>query len=278
MKGKKIDVQGAVTYWGLAKWTDHDSLEQAMTALGLEDHIPDPPTPDAACKTALKLACGARRRLVRPLADTGYALVNEDADGDDLDYGIELRAIPVEINGAPALHLDPADHDRADDLQRAYVEQRTRLNATRVGHMLANLAEHLGGVRLRERGGVYWLPEKALAKWQQVAAAVEDAAIQTTSSLYLLRTQMDENTLRAVRDAITLDIEEEAEKIRLKIADRERAGALERLQNRAVALEQRIADYEKILGEPLESLRETQELAQSEAAMAVLAAMGGDDE
>ena len=271
---KTTKIAGAVTYWTLAEWTDVNNIGSAFTILGLNKFSPQPPTPLVACKRALVEVFGDRNTLVRPLGDDKYAVVREKrVEGDDLDYDVEFK-VQATKNDQPL--VDPAGHPGALPFQEAYTQFRSKVPSGAVGSALAQLARHLGGVRLRESGGVFWLPEDSLETWRKLANACASASVQGSTLVYVLRTAIDDSAVKAVHDAITKDIQDSAKEIREKSRDQTNVKALERRKDEANALNQRIAAFEAILGHSLDTLRDQAKQAEREAAMAVMAAMGGE--
>lgn len=274
MKEATATIAGAVTYWSLGEWSDVTKVRDALAYMGLDAFAPEPPTPAVAMRRALVETFRKRRKLVRPLAAGKFAVVDEKHAGDDLEYAVELRAAA----GDDGTAFEPFDHPAVPAIDDAYARFRSLVPASAVGTAITQLARHLGGVRLRDSGGVFWLPKDALAQWASVARAFEEAAIKGGTVVYRLRTAIDDDAVRAVTDAITKDVEETVAEIKGKVREQVRGKALQRRADEAAAMEARIGQYEAILGTTLDALRAKQKEAEREASLAVLAAMGGGED
>lgn len=278
MKDATATIAGAVTYWSLAEWSDVDRIRAALAAMALEGFAPAPPTPTVALRRALSEVFRRRSKLVRPLREGRFAVVDEERAGDDLEYAIELRASAPEADGdgdEPA--FEPINHAAIPAVEDAYRRYRARVPALAVSGALTALAQHLGGVRLRESGGVFWLPADALDNWQAVVRAFEAAAESGGTVVYRLRTVVDDAAVRAVGDAVTREVEEAVADIREKVRDQVRPTALRRRVDESEAVLDKIERYEKILNQPLGALRKAAQEAEREASLAALASLGSKE-
>lgn len=274
MSEQEVSIAGAVTYWTLAEFSDSDKLSAGLEAIGLGPYAPVPPTPLVAVKRALVETFTKRKHLVRPLAGDKYAVVREEKRGsNDLDYEIVFR---VHADRTDNLSFDKPDHPAVPAFEAAYHQQRKQVPSGAVGSALASIAHALGGVRLRESGGVFWMPADSLDKWNAVAGVVTVAADEGRAVVYRLRTAIDDSAVEAVSDAITRDVEDSIADIRRKLKDQERQSSFEKRKTEAVALDARVAKYEAILGKTLDVLRKQAKDAENEASLAALAALGGE--
>ncbi len=272
---KQVSIAGCVTYWSLPEYSDAAKLRTGLEALGLAAYAPVPPTPLVAMRTALADVFKKRRHLVRPLEGQRYAVVEETIVGvDDLDYRVIFR---VSSDEQDHLTFDDPTHPAVPAFEDAYAKLRRQVPAAAVGAALAQIAMALAGVRLRETGGVFWIPPgTSMDRWEAVAGVVAEAATEGRAVVYRLRTAIDEAGVQAVSDAITKDVEDAVAAIGEKLKDQERRSSFERRKEEAVALDARIATYERVLGLTLEGLRAKAKQAEQDATLAVLAALGGE--
>ena len=181
-----LDVGGAIAFWALADWTNRQRLEGEFGGLGLAGLVPDPRPAPACLRAALDDLFGGPRVLVRPLASRdGFAVVTEDRGLAANRYQTELTA-RVRPGDPPALTFDPWD-GRAALVEEAYRAQLGRVPAAQVSAALVRVVESLGGIRLRPAGAIYWLPGNRIDAFAAPAGAVERAAENRPSSVYLLR-------------------------------------------------------------------------------------------
>jgi hypothetical protein len=272
MSEQAISIAGAVTYWTLAEWTNVEKIHDSLVDLGLDKFVPSPPTPAVALRRALVDVFRKRNKLVRPLKHGRFAVVDETRKGDDLDYAVELRA---EANNGDVLDFQPADHPAEAAVADAYARLRLRAPALAVSSSLSSIASHLRGVRLRDTGGVYWIPEAGLETWRKVATAFEEASSSGRTMVYRLRTAVDDAAVTAVAAAIEKEVEDAVDEIKGKIRDQVRPTALKRRVEETEALQDKIDRYEKILGRSLQHLRDKAKETEGEANLAALAALGG---
>jgi hypothetical protein len=98
-------------------------------------------------------------------------------------------------------------------IQAAFDRHKSQLTGAAIGKLLVDVLARAGGTTLRESGGVYWVAEESVQAVERVAAFVEECGEDGGNRVYLLRTAMDESTVRAVRDAITAEVTKEANAI-----------------------------------------------------------------
>jgi hypothetical protein len=116
---------------------------------------------------------------------------------------------------------------------------------------------------------VYYIPEHWLARWKELATAVEGC--REGNRITTVRTVMDADAARAIRDVLTKEVQEQASQLLDDVAK----GTLNenRLNVRAQQAQElvcRIDLYSNILGEGLEGLKNVAMLAKSAAAAAVM--------
>ena len=264
-----LDVGGAVVFWSLAESIDRDRLRVGFTPLGLEAFVPDPRPSSAVLRDALEEVLGGPRVLVRPLAARdGFAVVHEDRGTAGNAYATQLVA---RVTGdPPALSFEPAD-DRSTRVRETFRKHAGRVPAAQLSAALVKVVESLGGTRLRPTGAVYWVPGHKLDDWAMVARAVEAAATDRPSAVYLLRHRLDADAVRAVRDAVVAEVGAEAGRIRDEVQTGELGGkALETRKAQAAALRDKVLLYEDLLSVGLAGLHAAVDAADQATATAAL--------
>lgn len=276
---------GAIVFWTVGD-TSRDVLVQHWPT-SLRDFLPNEITNAAALKAALGAIYAKRRVLIRPLEVEGsYAVVEETptADGSDLRYETVLTAV---VNSKGTVEVDGAGAMSASDIRSMFVEEKNRLPGIAVSKALVKVVEDLGGVPLRESGGVYWMPSGSEQQFQTIAEAVEIAGIEkpaekkgappvNPNKVYSVLTPADERTCRAVVDALTSEVRAEIARIDRDIADGEVGQrALNNRADDASLLISKVSSYERIFGASLADLKESLSNISAQAAAAALA--GGED-
>ena len=105
-----------------------------------------------------------------------------------------------------------ADYGYADEfkLTEAYLAQKARLTSSALGRALVKVLGKLDAMMdLKPSGGVYYVPEHHLPTWRSWPSGVEQC--QEGNVISTIRAAMDEGTARAVRDALTKQVQEEAD-------------------------------------------------------------------
>ena len=269
MIDKNFDVGGAVVFWSIAEWTDRTRLAAKLGELDLQAMVPDPRPAPAALRSALEDIFGGPRVLIRPLASRdGFAVVQEDRGLAANQYQTLLTS---RVTGdPPTLTFDPWD-SRADLVQGAYQTQLERISAMQVSAVLVRVIDWLAGTRLRPSGAVYWVPGNRLDDFTHIARAIEDSAEGRPSCVYMLRHRLDNDSIRAIRDAVVFEVHSEALRIREDvITGTLGTRALETRQRQAADLRAKVLMYEELLSVGLEGLHQAVDQADQAAATATL--------
>ena len=264
---RAMEFGGAVVFWTAAEFTNRDKLQHAFDALDLGAYVPEPRPDSAVLRQALEDVFGGPRTLVRPLADRdGFAVVREDRGSRDNQYSTLLVA---RVAGAQ-LQLEPVT-SQAIDVQRAFDQHRGRLSASQLSSCLVKVIEYLGGTRLRPTGAVYWVPGHRVDQWSEVARAVESAHDGQATAVYLLRHQFDAEAIRAVRDAVVTEVQNEAQRIQKEVLQGDLGGrALETRQRQAQELRDKVLLYDELLQLGLSDLPQVVDAADQATATASL--------
>ncbi len=285
--------------WWDAGPSDRATLEHNLKNCGLEKYTPSIRTNEAA----LRLACSeyvaeqrsnlrkaSRERskngdkvkldkLVRPHLDPkadGYQVVDEErrSGGDNNDYSADFSAkveeAPGYANGRVTVTKGIAQQWK---LQELYDQAKATVGGNAVGKALVDIVQYLEGTTLREIGGVYWMPSSAKDKWFEVINAFQSAGEK--NKVYMMQTVMDEQSCRAVTDAIVSEISSDVSKITEDLVSGSLGDkALEARKARALMLHERVKQYEEILETSLGQLHEVITVVE----MAASAAMATQDD
>jgi hypothetical protein len=270
MVTSNMRIGGAVVFWSLGEWTELDKLRHDFSGLGLEGFIPEPRTPAACLKDALDACYPLTKQMVRPLkTKDGFVVVEETRGQDENQYRTLLtaRVDPITLQ----VNVYPYDYQVAKDVLASFNRHLGLLRPAQVTGALVKYIESVGGTKLRPNGGLYWLADHKLATWLEAASAVERAGLGKAHSVYLLRTVMDADAVRAVQDAVTQEIMTEAESLHKEVLGGELGErALEHRRGAAMRLREKTREYEEILGVGLESLRLAVDKLEDAAAAAAL--------
>lgn len=269
MKNLGVRAEGRVTYWSIAGIAPRD----ALAAVAANLHLPNVPElgPALALRAALKEVFPETRHLVRPTGERSrLALVNEQVrPGNDPEYTVLFTA-SVDGEDDATVSIDRPGY--ATRIQEAFEGALRGVPTEVVSQWLTQVMRHLGAVRLRESGGVYWVPSAGTdaGEWPGIARAI-NGALAAGSVIYTLSTAWDESSIHSVHAALTREVESESAELQEAIAARPGVRARETQAVRYAALDDKITRYEAILGESLERLRRvaaTAMLGRTAAALA----------
>lgn len=275
-----IRTDGALTLWSLAEYSRQEPLALDLEALGFKSQAPKPMSPMTALKLALAEVCGRGRSVeVKPLkGKDGYCVVEgkrqDYKPGDQWGQVSLVVKVDNSVQGQMQLTFDPLD-DRAQKVVSSYNQHLGLVHREAVSNSLIEIAKSLKATCPRPGGGLYWLPEQALASWAAVSHAIERHAQSGSSSVYLVRHAFDADSLRTVKDAIVREAMTELDRLKAEVAD-ESLGerALGARKQQALDLEAKIREYEGILSMDLGTLRSAaEETADAAAKAALLAAV-----
>jgi len=278
---KEIKLNGAVVFWSLGEDTSAVDLDTGLRGLGLDAYTAEANTPNGAVKIALTKTYGRKGVKIDalPSAD-GYVVTYLKADNQngvktleyDVAFSVEYstdRSTLIFRSPTTGMVVQPNGYQNA---QAIYAHEMSTCARHKVARCLTRIVGHLNGVALRDRGGLYWLPQDKMATFNGVAEVIQNAG---GNSVYTVRTAHDTESVRAICDALTNEVNSELNTINADIMSGDiKKRAMKSRQDRAVNLRAQVAEYESILGTALDSLKERCDEADTAAATTILAAFG----
>jgi hypothetical protein len=255
----KVTEAGMTTWWSLEGTVDMTKLAKAWEAEGLDpEQLPSLPPAQRTLYRAMK-KFQAKRLLCRPLrGEKGYALVDETAQENDLDYAVGLRAFIEQTgtteDGKKTFHarFEPADHKLAAAVHATFLTLSNVIPAPDFGAWLSETVRSCDAVTLRESGGIYFVPRHALGKWRAVCRAIRAATNHTVSGMPAMPA---DETVLAIIDAVTNEAERAAAEIDEDVEKGVGKRALETRVTNVSKVEAKLARYEEIVGQRLEAVR-----------------------
>lgn len=273
LENKTYDAGGGrVVYWSLNGDSDYEKLRLGCEAAGLTSKtLPE----DRSALSALRhgidrwvKTAGLRNVLVRPLSQgDGYDVVSETVGEDRNEYQTSFSArVDVKERRNPP-RVVTGSSDCWSSIVEWYNEALDRASQEAVGGYLSRVVYALGGTALRPNGGVYWLPESSIDRFNKVVESIESAG---THAVFTLSVAKDQQLARSIVDAITNEVTTEADYIESEVASRDLGErALKTRIVRAKLLLEKVRDYEATFGKSLSFL--SQRVEQVETQCAVLA-------
>ncbi len=268
---------GAVVYWGCST-TDREKLSEKAERCGFGDLVPNKRTPESALFNALKDgvpdAGVTRDYLIQPLKSRnqkGFEVVEVHKGTERNSYSalFSARVHSDTVKFSEGL-WDYATID-GNTVQDLYDQYRRTLTGAAVGSFLVSVCQRLRGTSLRPSGGIYWIPEDSLDRWNDVTDAVESSACDYgKSEVFRLRTLLDAQSASAVISAITKEVTDQSDEILEGIGELGEK-ALRTREERSRELKKKVEHYEGMLGESLGKLKTVCDIATKSAAHAALA-------
>ena len=266
---KSLTIGGIVAFWSLAEWSTREVIKEGLLDLGLAKYIPEPRTPAAALKDALGEVYTMPTQLIRPLnSKEGFTVVEEERGLDANEYRTLLTA---KINKNLHISCEPYSSAQSGDLVNRFNRHMGLLTTANVSAALVKLLDMLGGTKLRPTGSIYWLPDFVVPQWVEIAGVFERAAVGRPNAIYRMANVMDGEAIRAVRDAVVAEVQNEAARIDREVQSGELGEkALENRKEQAQELAKKIHLYEELLGCGLQNLVTAVERAENAACVAAL--------
>lgn len=275
-----VDVCGGVVTW-ITNNSDRERLEEGLEALGLSDLMPKPRTPKAILHDALKAhyasksgagpdgkpIAGRGWNPVRPLQrKSAFTIVSEKRGTTENDYA---NVCYFEVSEAGQIDMDPYDSTTYWLVEKQYkIAANIMPGATLTAVLVEYLRDRLCGIALKPSGGVYWLPTKKLEPWTKLVAVVEAVG---DNSVFLMRSVADTDSMRSIRHSLMDEMTRTLAEINGEISDNtlgERA--LDERVRRAMALKDKLTEYETLLGESLAEAKATIDATKQAAVTAKL--------
>jgi hypothetical protein len=271
---------GRITMWSLQGDVTRDALAKALEAAGSAAIPPDEPSDLVALHRAVEEVARALGHLdYHRVARGEWAIVGMPHEatspngGKQLVYGIECRAKLVRENDTERLEIAGRGEDQ---IRAAFEVAKGILAPSDIGTWLCEKLSKLDAVPMRDRGGVYFVPQPLVHKWEHIIAALKACSKHHIHTIPAMRTA---DAIDAVLAAVTSDTQAACEKIAEEINDNKVGPrALENRRKLTAELLERVQRYEALVGRKLEDLRNVIGETEAAVATAALASIGADGE
>jgi len=142
-------------------------------------------------------------------------------------------------------------------MTEVFFQQLDWYPASMVSNCVSRVAQHMGGTLCRKAGGVWFLPQLAVNRFEPLADELEGCEGGVTITITKFDLKPGERSYRLVAESIKSEINEALTQMEdtLKNIGRQRSNGV---ASRTTALEEmaeKIKRYESILGQPLNDLR-----------------------
>lgn len=252
---------------GLVLWStsggSFTNIQKAFTEEGLK--APEPLQGAEVAVRGLKAVAKSLSNhkdtcLVVSLRKRGsYALVCQITDTKSADH-FQLARVDADGEGQLHVHASPllGEAKQLDELalharvSTAFDAERAHYDGSDVGGLLVDRIRGLGGVAVRDRGGVYFVPREGMATVRKLQRALRAA---TGTVVHVVPTLRTEDMAALVVESLASHVETFCHKVREdlpKMGDRAR----ESRQGALSGLLSTVERYEKLLDTSLTSVRE----------------------
>lgn len=203
-----VDVKGApcgaISYWRLSGTLQYDDLLQTWTHAGLApEDLPEPPSEQAALRRALAQYEGPHTEVVTLPRGQGFAIVDRtfaDSDADDhRPEPVHTTRFKVWLDDSRGLQVSTRDVELRRTLIRAHQAAQLELTGSDIGSWLVTRIHALGAIRLRDTGGVYFVPQTHRAVWTQIG---EVLAQVSSSRIYEIPALQSDQAVDAILTAL----------------------------------------------------------------------------
>lgn len=264
------ETTGAVVYWQLTGGVDESQLRQEFDREGVSlALLPESCTAKIALSRAVKELAN-RSILARKHPQGGYALVFErvakeaDAPTEDTPDATYSVAETLTYKVGPRFWLNDSDELCTDAPEGDYEAHKVReefnyhramlahedISAWLVG-LMGKSKTGLGGVPLRDRGGIYFIPKEKVELFRKIKKALHLVSRHTVYEIPALRSS---EALKAIFDAISREVTEFCNDITGALNTGE-GMKLRAAKNRTAdvdTLAEKVRAYERLLGVTLD--------------------------
>ncbi|MEO2035001.1 MAG: DUF6744 family protein [Planctomycetaceae bacterium] len=260
---KELTIAGSAVYWNCAVESDREKIATELADLGHEDLAPGERTGFAAAKRAAQVV----------FPGSGYHLGNlEKQGGVTIERVVHSTDTENDYPQVAYLTVDETGHltgvvitdDSLDINQRIQLRESLRTNfdeakaqcgATSIGIALTKACKKLGGVSLRDNGGVWFIPEFSQDLFRKIVTVFEGSALAGRSLVQSLTVAKTDETIRGVHESLCGGITERIAEIRTELA-RDPGKRLRANRTAEVSsLLDQAKSYESLLGDNLEDTK-----------------------
>lgn len=245
----------------LTGWTLKDLPQGAVQAIfrqhGAGKHIPQGRTLADCLRAALDTMFPGKTHVVKPHKDpatNGFEVMLVDRGDTANQYPFVCSVKP---QGEEALTIWDQDfanysHDLGEQILSEYQREQTIFTGAQIGTALVKAATTVfAGVRTRDKGGLYWIPEHKLNDWTSLSDSLCSLSVDNRVDIFTL--QPDERTLQAIRQHVAVWVSDEVAQINEQLTS-EHKRSLDARRARVAAIRQRIASYGDLLADMRQNL------------------------
>jgi len=249
---------GAVTWWRLSGDVDAQRLFRAWDARGWDiADLPTQPSNASTLRRVLREKCGGPRCLIQSLNGAAFAVVDvavvsTDAAAPmaDAEYTTRFKVRLDEID--ELLESDSLTGSELAHLQTEYDRARSTYEASTLSGWLVGQVEQRKAIRLRDTGGIYFVPEGYVQSWRAFGEVLAEAS---ASRVYEVPAVKNEQAMVALVEALSQELQCRVTLLDQDIADRGVRG-LRSKAARCEELAEKVRVYESLFSVSLDALND----------------------
>ena len=266
---------GAVTWWRLCGDVDVQRLFRAWDARGWSvDDLPTQPSNTSTLRRVLRDQFGGPRCLIQSLNGSAYAVVDVAVVSTDTsarqiadaEYTTRFKIRLDEID--ELLESDGLASSELAHLQTEYDRARNTYEASTLSGWLVGQVEQRKAIRLRDTGGIYFVPEGYVDSWRAFGEVIAEAS---ASRVYEVPAVKNEQAVVALVEALSQELHARVAGLDQDIDERGVRG----LRSKAVRCEElagKVRVYEALFSTKLDALTDLISRLNGRIVQAVLVA------
>ncbi len=261
---------GYITYWNTSGEHSFDHIKQYWLSAGLSE---DALLSTCSEKVAMRRACDQTCRDLNATtaaakSRTQYKVVNQRGHNvivryDEKDVDPASDEIPLDPKPIAEFWVDRVETgqgknktvtytpinrrgDHFPDVMTHYEHFMDQILARDIGPWLIDVADAMKAVRMRDNGGIYFIPRVMVKKWDKVVWAMKESGCALVQKLPAVDAS---DAVEAVIDALKTEVSSKLEKMTEELASGELQGrALDTRIAKCRELQEKVAGYAKLIG------------------------------
>ena len=265
---------GAVTWWRLSGDISTTRLYDAWVKRGWDvDDLPPLPSSQATLKRVLRDTYGGASTLIQALPNGAFAVVDIQVVAAS---GMKIKNDAIYTTRFK-IHLDNIDELLESDnlsgpllysLQSAYDNARQTYEASMLSGWLVAQVEARKAIRLRDTGGIYFIPESYVKAWSAFGEVIAEVS---ASRVYEIPAVKNDQAMLALVEALSHELQQRVALLDQNVEERGLRG-LRNKADRCEELASKVRVYESLFSTKLDSLSHMVSTLEGRITQAILQA------
>jgi hypothetical protein len=263
-QARAFDVMGMIVTWDRNNSeARRESIAAAFASVDLADLAPEERETKQALRAALASRFSKKNRRVAPAQDGYEVLIENPIPGQRRVQQQHVVSVWIETNAngdemvvtdEPSFTVD-GDTYTTQDIVEWVEEARRKVDYESISAALVKAGARLRGVALRGGGGSYWIPRGSSGRWLQLKEGLEAAGRPMMMGVW--ETKASAVSIESTINSVASHVDKRCDMM-LEAIGSGTLGvrALDTKTDEAVELVAQIAEYEAVLGQGLEALKQ----------------------